>query len=180
MFQKSLSLPAIAAQLRKLCQEKQTGILHIIDKGHLLGQISLEKGDIVSLLARKQHGIDALPILLEVETGDIAFASSPLSTPRMSLPSTVDILAILEQVKPATTLSQSNVQASQLSLTAASKTILEQTLKEFIGPIANMICADHFRVATTLAATIDALANDIPNPQAATQFRERVRQRLNS
>ena len=50
--------------------------------------------------------------------------------------------------------------------------------KEFIGPIANMICTDHFRVATTLTATIDALANDIPNPQAAIQFRERVQQRL--
>jgi len=177
MFQKSLSLPAIAAQLRKLCQEKQTGTLHIIDNGHLLGQISLEKGDIISLLAKKQHGVDVLPILLEVKNGDIAFASSPLSTLRMSLPPTADILAILEKGESATASSLS-AQVSQPSLTVASKTILEQTLKEFIGPIANMICTDHFRVATTLTATIDALANDIPNPQAAIQFRERVQQRL--
>lgn len=180
MFQKSLSLPAIAAQLRKLCQEKKTGTLLIMNNGHILGQISLEKGDIVSLMAGKQHGINVLQIFLELEIGDIAFTSSPLSTPRMSLPSTTEILAILERVETTTASSLLSAQGSHPSLTAASKTILEQTLKEFIGPIATMICTDHFRVANTLAATIDALANDIPSSQAAAQFRERVRQRLGS
>ena len=60
----------------------------------------------------------------------------------------------------------------------SGEAVLELTLKEFIGPIANMICADHFRVVTNLATAIDALADEIPNPGAATQFRERVRQRL--
>ena len=64
------------------------------------------------------------------------------------------------------------------ALTAIAQTVLEQTLKEFIGPIANMVCADHFRGATTLAAAIDALADEIPNPKAAAQFRERVQRRL--
>lgn len=41
-----------------------------------------------------------------------------------------------------------------------------------------MICTDHFHIATNLVATIDVLADEIPDPQAATQFRERVYQRL--
>lgn len=178
MFQQSLSLPAIIAQLRKLCKEKQTGALHIIDKGHLLGQINLDKGEITSLIAKKHHGIDALPILLSIESSDIAFASSALSTPRMSLPPTSEILALLDGAKSTAIPSQSGVQSSKSSLTDASKAILEQTLKEFIGPIAKMICTDHFQTVTTLAAAIDALADEIPNPQAATQFREKVQQRL--
>lgn len=178
MFQQSLSLSAIVAQLRKLCKEKQTGALHIIDKGHLLGQISLENGDIISLSAKKHQGIDALPILLSIESGDIAFASSALSAPRMSLPPTSEILAILEGTKSAGKSSQPSMQNSKAPLTDASKAILEQTLKEFIGPIAKMICTDHFHTVTTLAAAIDALADEIPNPQAVTQFRERVQQRL--
>ena len=146
MFQQSLSLPAIIAQLRKLCKEKQTGALHIIDKGHLLGQINLDKGEITSLIAKKHHGIDALPILLSIESSDIAFASSALSTPRMSLPPTSEILALLDGAKSTAIPSQSGVQSSKSSLTDASKAILEQTLKEFIGPIAKMICTDHLLI----------------------------------
>jgi hypothetical protein len=178
MFQQSLSLPAIVTQLRNLCQEQQTGTLHIIDGGHLLAQISLEKGDITSVVAKKHHGIDALPILLDIQVGDIAFAASRLSTPRMPLPSTPDILAILEGRKPVAASSLPSAQVSPLGLTEAAKAVLEQTLKEFIGPIARMICADHFRAAATFAAAIDALADEVPTPQAAAQFRERVQQRL--
>jgi hypothetical protein len=45
-------------------------------------------------------------------------------------------------------------------------------------PIARMICTDHFHIATNLVTAIDVLADEIPDPQAATQFRERVYQRL--
>ncbi len=175
MFQQSLSLPAIAAQLRALCREKQTGTVYLIDDGHLLGQIGLQHGEITSLLAQKKQGVDALPILLGVGNGSIAFAQSALPPARMALPPTADILASFENTDSA---SQPSQQSGPPPLTATSKTVLEQTLKEFIGPIASMICTDHFRVATDLVAAIDVLADEIPNPQAATQFRERVRQRL--
>lgn len=182
MFQQSLSLPAIAAELRKLCQKQQTGILYLIDNGHLLGQISLQQGEITALSAKKKQGIDALSILLDIQNGGVAFAPGPLTTPRMALPPTADILAIFDRAEWAATLSHPGTPPSPppapLALSAAAKTVLEQTLKEFIGPIAKMICADHFRAAKTLEAAIEALADEIPNPQAASQFRERVQQRL--
>lgn len=65
-----------------------------------------------------------------------------------------------------------------LPLTVASKTIVERTLKEFIGPIAKVICADCFRFAPTLDIAVDVLAKEIPNPEAVLKFRERVQQRL--
>lgn len=178
MFQQSLSLPVIAAQLRALCQENQTGTLYIIDDGHLLGQIGLQKGEVTSLLAQKKQGVDALPILLGVRNGSIAFTQGALPPARMALPPTADILAAFENASSATKPSRPGQQTALPTLTPASKTVLEQTLREFIGPIANMICTDHFRVVTNLAAAIDALADEIPNPGAASQFRERVRQRL--
>lgn len=67
---------------------------------------------------------------------------------------------------------------SASALTATSKTVLEQTLKEFIGPIAKVICADLFRADLTLDDAIRALAAEIPGPKAAAQFRERVTGRL--
>jgi len=173
-----MSFPAIAAQLRKLCQEKHTGTLYVIDNGHLLGQIGLQKGEITSLMAQKKLGMGAVPVLLGVANGSIAFAESAVPPTRMNLPPTADILAILEGASPAAAPSPPGQAPSQLPLTTVSKAVLELTLKEFIGPIANMICADHFRGVTHLTAAIDALADEIPNSGAATRFRERVRQRL--
>ncbi len=178
MYQQSMPFPDIAAQLRKLCQEKHTGTLYVIDNGHLLGQIGLQAGEITSLMAQKKQVMDAVPILLGVGNGSIAFAESAAPPARMSLPPTADILAILEGASPTAAPPSLGQAPSQLPLTTISKAVLELTLKEFIGPIANMICADHFRVVTNLATAIDALADEIPNPGAATQFRERVRQRL--
>lgn len=178
MFQQSMSFPAITAQLRELCREKHTGTLYVIDNGHLLGQIGLQKGVITSLVAQKKQGIDALPILLGVGNGSIAFAESAVPPVRMNLPPTADILAIFEGARPAAALSQTSQQSGRHPLTAASKTVLEQTLKEFIGPIASMICADHFQSTTTLTAIIDALADEIPDSDAASQFRKRVQQQL--
>lgn len=99
-------------------------------------------------------------------------------TTRMTLLSTANILAIFEGARSAAKLPQPDQESAHLLLTTA-KTVLEQTLKEFIGTIANLICADHFRDIATLAATIDALAEEILNAQSAAQFREQARQRLN-
>ena len=66
MFQQSLTFSAIVAQLRKLCQEKQTGTLYFLENGHLLGQASLRDGEIISLMAKKKHGTDALSCLLDL------------------------------------------------------------------------------------------------------------------
>ncbi|MBK7984141.1 MAG: DUF4388 domain-containing protein [Candidatus Competibacteraceae bacterium] len=180
MFQQSLTFSAIVAQLRKLCQEKQTGTLYFLENGHLLGQASLRDGEIISLMAKKKHGTDALSCLLDIQNGGIAFAPGTLSATRMALPPTAEILAILDSFisHGAATHSNSLPSSAPPALTAIAQTVLEQTLKEFIGPIANMVCADHFRGATTLAAAIDALADEIPNPKAAAQFRERVQRRL--
>ncbi|MCP5158165.1 MAG: DUF4388 domain-containing protein [Gammaproteobacteria bacterium] len=174
MFKQSLSVPAIVAQLRKLCQEKQTGVLHIIDNGHLLGQINLKGGEIVALRAQKKQGADAIPIILGLENGSMAFTQGVLPSTQMTLAPTADILAIFERANP----DQLRQECLPPPLTDTVKIILEQTLKEYIGPIANLICTDHFRDATALATVIDALADEIPSPQAATQFRERINQQL--
>ena len=180
MFEQSLSFPAIVAQLRKLCQEKQTGLLYAIENGHFLGQIGLHDGEIVFLKAQKKQGVDAIPVMLGMESGSIAFTKGVPPTTRMTLPPTADILAIFEGAGSTAIPPQPAQESAHAApLTTTVKTILEQTLKEFIGPIASLICADHFRNVTTLAAAIDALADEIPNAQSATQFRERVQQRLN-
>ena len=186
MFQPSLPFPEIVARLSKLCQEKHTGNFYILNNGHLLGQVSLQNGEITSIIAQKKQGVEAIAILLGVENGGIAFAEGAVAGGQMALPPTADLLTLLEgasftgsrsfQHEPRSARNVPNSHNSH-HLTASQKTVLEQTLKEFIGPISNMICADHFRKVATLTAAIDALADEIPTPQAAPQFRERTRER---
>lgn len=200
MPQKLLSLPAIAAQLRTLCQEKKSGTLYIFENGRSLGQLSLGDGEIIACWTQKHRGIDALPILRGIQNASIAFVHGAPPA-QMNLPPTADILAAFERASSAATpqadrapLLPSLVSRadppSQLSkarpgknplavpLTATAKTVVEQTLKEFIGPIAKIICTDCFRFAPSLDIAVDALAKEIPDPEAAFKFRERVQQRL--
>ena len=184
MFRQSIPLPAVIARLHELCEGRQTGTVYILENGHLTGQFGLQAGEIVSLIAQEKRGTDALSCLLDIKNYGIAFAPGTLAPERMSLPPTSEILAILDsfiahgaepQPKPSPSPSPS---PSPPSLTGDAKTVLEQTLREFIGPIANMVCADHFSTATTLTDAIDALAAEMPNPKMALQFRKRVIQRL--
>lgn len=96
------SLPAIVADARKLCQEKRTGTLLIENSYHLLGQISFQDGEIVSLFSQGKNGTDALPSLLNIESGTVAFFEGKVSV-NASMPSTVDILKYLSSATPTAT-----------------------------------------------------------------------------
>jgi len=169
-----LPFPAIVAYLSKLCQEKHTGTLLITNNYHLLGQISIQDGEIVFLFSQGKRGINALPLLTAAKEGSVSFSEgkAPLTTP---LPTTTDILEYLANANPNIAVSEDG---SFRPLSPTAKTVLEQTLKEFIGPIAGLVCDDHFRTIVTLEAAIKALADEIPSPATAQQFRELAHKRL--
>ncbi|MDG4549533.1 MAG: DUF4388 domain-containing protein [Candidatus Contendobacter sp.] len=177
--QEFLPLPAIVAQVRTLCREKRTGTLLIKNNSQLLGQISFRDGEIVSLFSQGKHGVDALPSLPNIESGTIAFFESKVSV-NTSLPSTSDILEYLSHATPAATRTNNGKSRSHASrpLSNDAKNVLEQTLKGFLGPIASIVCADHFHVVATVDAAIAALADEIPSPTAAARFCELARKQL--
>ena len=182
MAQEFVSFAAIVAYIRQLCQKKRTGTLLIMSNNHLQGQISVENGEIVFLFSHGKRDMNALQLLLDVKTGTLNFSEGAVSI-RTALPATADILEYLDTLKyRADANSETSIGAgdpqSARPLSIPAQTVLEQTLKEFIGPIASLVCADHFRNIATLSAAIEALADEIPTPAAAAQFRELAYQRL--
>ena len=183
MHQEFVSFAAIVAYIRQLCQRKRTGTLLIMSDNRLQGQISVENGEIVFLFSHGKRGMNALQLLLNVKTGTFNFSEGAVSI-KMELPATTDILEYLDTLRhhasadSGTSPSVDDPQSAR-PLSVPAKTILEQTLKEFIGPIASLVCADHFRSVATLSAVIEALADEIPTTAAAAQFRELAYQRLN-
>lgn len=183
MSQDFISFEAIVAYIWQLCQEKRTGTLSVISGNHLLGQISIQDGEIVFLFSHGKHGLNAMPPWLDIKGGAIAFSEGvvPIKTASSSLPATNDILEYLASATNLNTVFIRDAEPLSIRpLSASTKAILEQTLKEFIGPIAGLVCTDHFRTVFTLDAAIEALADEIPTSAAAVQFRKIARQRLNT
>ncbi len=190
MSQEFVSFEVIVAYIWQLCQEKRTGTLSVISGNHLLGQISIQKGEIVFLFSHGKHGLNALPPWLDIKGGVITFSEGAVSIrTTASLPATDDIL---EYLASATNLNPVFIRdaeplfirdAEPLSirpLSVSTRTVLEQTLKEFIGPIASVVCTDLLRTIANLDAAIEALADEIPTTVAAEQFRKAARQRLST
>lgn len=177
MPQESLSFATLVAYIRRLCQEKRTGTLFIMSDNHLQGQISIQNGEIVFLFSHGKRDLNALPLLLNIKSGTVNFSKGvvPIKT---TLPATADILEYLANASVNATFTNGDELLFARPLSTSAKTVLEQALKEFIGPIASLVCADHFRTVVTLDAAIEALADEIPTPAAAARFRELARQRL--
>jgi hypothetical protein len=58
-----------------------------------------------------------------------------------------------------------------VTLTADIKSTLVKLLAKFIGPMAEIICLDHFEGATNALSAIEAIANEIPSRVDADKFR---------
>ena len=63
-------------------------------------------------------------------------------------------------------------------LTAEQKGILETCLADCIGPMAAIVCEDHFGSVRDLKAAIEALAGEIPSPGQVKKFKDMVAERL--
>lgn len=118
-------------------------------------------------------------MLLNARNGTVAFFEGKVSV-NASLPPTLDILEYLTQTAPTATRPDNGKSQSHSSrpLSGDAKNVLEQILKGFIGPIASVVCADHFRTVVTVDDAIKALADEIFAPAAAAQFCELARKRL--
>ncbi len=79
-------------------------------------------------------------------------------------------------------LSSAREQAEKASfgnrLSTDQKRVLETCLADCIGPMAAIVCEDHFNSAGDLHAAIEALAAEIPSPGQVKKFRDMITERL--
>ena len=177
MTQEPLSLPAIVEYLRTLCEAQRTGTLFIMNNNHLLAQIGLDNGTIVFLFSQGRQGMNAVPVISAVASGNISFKEGAVPSLRTTLAPTAEVLRQLQETVHNAAIGDPRSSLNR-PLTDTAKLVLEETLKEFIGPIASLICADHFSKSANLDAVVAAMAEEIPNPAAAARFRTLAQQRL--
>ena len=180
---RKLPFSELMIKLKQLCAERSTGLVVIRPSGTKLARMTLEEGKIVFISFQEKNGIDALPLLATIDSGQLDFLEGLGGTLKTPLPPTNEILANLSvpalpgrhKVPRSDALSgKSNDQL----LSAQSRAILQAALTEYIGPMATIICEGDLARMHDLETAINALAKEIPDPENSHKFIEDVRAKL--
>ena len=180
MTQDYRPLKDIVDEIGKLCRNRATGTLFVATGANQSARILFENGEITSIYFFNRHGREALEKMSVIEVGRYRFQDgfTPVRK-RMDLPDTAVILEKLESfcgIESAADVVQTS--GSGRRLTEEQKSVLEQSLVEYIGPMAAIVCEEYFREEMELEEIVEKLASEIPSPQQAVKFRDEVLKKL--
>jgi len=176
MTQEYIPFLEIVDKLKKLCASRQTGTLFVATKQNRSAQIMIDDGEIVYMYFYNKKGQEALELMATIEAGTLRFQEGKVTSRRGPIPGTSIILQTLAK---ATNESGTQVSAGAGSpLSRREKAILEECLVEYIGPMAAIICEDHFGSVADFPTAVDALAAEIPSVDQRGLFKEKVMARM--
>ena len=173
--------------LRQLCAQGRSGTVFLVSDDNRMAQVRLDKGQIASMLCRNRRGIEALGILRSMANARLRFDETFLVKDEHDNLSTQAIFDALgggsggaEAAPSAATPPRPAAPASTpaLALTPALKATIQRVMTEYIGPMAEIICDDHFDAAGNLPALVQLLADEISAPAQAAKFRADIAREL--
>lgn len=170
----------VNGELQRLCLEKRTGTLSVVTANNWMAQFGLDEGKIVFLSAQNKQGLDGLEILALLENQGVKvstsrFAEGRFTASRLPLPATDHILGLIAG-NPVPPEPPSEPRSGRM--TEQIKTIVEQELMEFIGPMAMIVCEEVWNAVNSLDTALDALSRELPDPGQIARFRQNVLKRL--
>lgn len=177
--------PAFVALLRQFCRKKQSGMLFAATNANQMARIELQQGRISDISFMHKRGSVALTLLTRIQAGRARFSEGVLSESNASrdpLPSSEDILDYLDKAgshapppqppspsAAAAAASRAETAAGTV-LEAADREVLEALMAEYIGPVAAVICEEHFSSGADLGGILAALAEEIGDRERAQRF----------
>lgn len=168
----------VKGELHRLCQENRTGTLFVASVDNRLVQFGLDQGEIVFVSCQNKRGPEALLLLQgqDFKVSVTRFVEGQRPVIRLELPPTSQILEQLEGMSSRNLATADPVSGRVLS--DRIKTVLEQELVEFIGPMAAIVCEETWESVSGLEAALEVLCRELPDPGQATRFRQNVLKRL--
>jgi hypothetical protein len=172
----NMPLPQLVTELATLCREGSTGTVFIATDDNRLARLSLNAGEIELISFHNKRGAEALALIPNIHAGRLRFDEGhKTATGTGGLPPTADILEFLSNSPaPDTEIAPSAGRATHQHLTADDRRMIEDTLAEFIGPMASIVCEEHLDQATDLESALSKLAADIDDPAQANDFLAQV------
>ena len=181
MNQEYTPFSEIIIELKKICDSRDSGTLFIATKEKRSAQIMIEKGEIVFVFFSNKRGLEALGLMSTIKAGKYRFQKGSVPSRRVPLPPTQSVLQTLAAVSGNSTLGSKSPQTPSIgrsSLTQDQKTVLEECLAEYIGPMAAILCEEHLSSLGDLSVALDLLAAEIPSRDLGEQFKEKVISKL--
>lgn len=175
MAQDYIHYSEITLEIGRLSDQKASGTVFIATRDNHIAQMMMDRGEIVFIFFAGKRGHEALTLLTEIREGRYRFQEGSVVPRGMLLPSTRDILLALSSGPgQAPSFADEAPAPEGMGLSSAQMTLLESCLADCIGPMAAIICEDHFSSAGSFQAAVDALAAEIPSPGQARKFRDMV------
>ena len=168
----------IVEQLRQFCAERLTGTVFIVSDDNRMAQVHLESGNIVMLLCRGRRGLEALAAMRTMLNARLRFDDSYVSsreTEHLNTSEVIDQLGMslaagpVAAAAPVAVRPAPAVQGGTLSPDTIAK--LERMLVQYIGPMAQIVCAEHAGQAADLRSLALALSTEITDKKHADAFR---------
>lgn len=164
------------AQIGVMCGQGLTCTVRLVSDDNRMAQVHLNAGQIAFVLCRGRRGRDALTIMRTMGSARVSVdAAAPVSGAASDLP-TATVLAYLggalEQLPAADgaaapAMARVAVTAATAAgpadfLTPPLRLACQQTVTRYIGPMAEIVCAEHFDSAADARALARALLDEIP------------------
>jgi len=180
------------------CAQGETATIMLVSDDNRMAQIHLDGGRIVFVLCRGRRGRDGLDILRTMQNARLSMdrpsvgSNEPLpwsteaildylygsiaDLPEAGSPASTLLPGVARRPAPAAAPAAAPApapaaKASKPGLTDAQRTIFENTLATYIGPMAAIVCGDYFDEATDLRVLTQKLAGEIPNADQAAKFK---------
>lgn len=168
----------IVDMVREFCTQRRTGTVFIVSDDNRLAQVHLESGNIVSLLCRGRHGQEALAGMRTMQAGRLRFDANYLSTGSTERFDTNAVLDLLgggrepqaRRGPPVMELAPPPAPPEPAGGMAVHAAALEALLVQYIGPMGEIVCAEHMAKAGNLKALVAMLADEIPDKHQAAHF----------
>ena len=180
------SLPTIVEQIRQLCTQLRTGTVFLVSDENRMVQLHLDRGEIAFLMHRNRRGQEALQVIAGMRQARLRFDEAYVTRTEKDKLSTRDVLEYLNaaaQDAPvpdsAATAVAGRAMLQANAVTAEHKAVIQAILVKYIGPMAEIVCAEHFARATGLPSLVAALAGEIPVADHASRFSVEVAAALN-
>lgn len=166
-----MTFSGIVGHIRQLCAEGRSGTLFLVSDENQMVLVHLARGDIVSLAHRNRRGLEALAVLGKMKNAKLRFDDGYVASPDGNNLATKVILDHLDNVA---SVGVTPVAASDVSAPAALgpevRATAQRILMKYVGPMAEIVCADHFERTTDLRALARSLSSEVPDQDQAAKF----------
>jgi hypothetical protein len=193
-------LPSLLEQIANLCGQRQTGTVMLVSDDNRMGQMHLRAGEIVFVMCRGRRGRDALGIMRTMQAARLSFVAGAVDAAEAIDWASKTVLDYLSGLLPdlpgqgsagappggagaaaafaarpvAPAPAAAPQPASAVAITPAIRAMFEQVMLAYIGPMAQIVCSDHFANATDARALTLALATEIPGAANQAKFRAEI------